>query len=123
MINSKIFGDGRGFFSESFNQAKFKVAIGRLVNFVQDIHSKSVKHVLRGLNYHIQQTQDKLVSVVLSNMAKFFNKITDYWSPEFERSIAWNDPRIEIKWPFSGEASLSSKDKLAGTLANAEQFA
>ena len=41
MIEPKVFGDERGFFFESFNQAKFEAAIGRQVNFVQDNHSKS----------------------------------------------------------------------------------
>ena len=59
-----MFGDERGFFFESFNQAKFEAAIGRQVSFVQDNHSKSVKNVLRGLHYQIQQPQAKLVRVV-----------------------------------------------------------
>ena len=64
MIEPKVFGDERGFFFESFNQAKFEAAIGRQVNFVQDNHSKSAKHVLRGLHYQINQPQGKLVRVV-----------------------------------------------------------
>ena len=64
MIEPKVFGDERGFFFESFNQAKFEEAIGRQVHFVQDNHSKSVKNVLRGLHYQIQQPQGKLVRVV-----------------------------------------------------------
>jgi dTDP-4-dehydrorhamnose 3,5-epimerase len=59
-----VFGDDRGFFFESFNQAKFEAAIGRPVSFVQDNHSRSVKNVLRGLHYQIQQPQGKLVRVV-----------------------------------------------------------
>ena len=47
VIEPKMFGDERGFFFESFNQAKFEAAIGRQVSFVQDNHSKSVKNVLR----------------------------------------------------------------------------
>jgi dTDP-4-dehydrorhamnose 3,5-epimerase len=64
VIEPKVFGDERGFFFESFNQAKFEAAIGRQVHFVQDNHSKSVKNVLRGLHYQIQQPQGKLVRVV-----------------------------------------------------------
>jgi len=60
----KVFGDDRGFFFESFTQAKFEMAIGRHVTFVQDNHSRSVKNVLRGLHYQIQQPQGKLVRVV-----------------------------------------------------------
>jgi dTDP-4-dehydrorhamnose 3,5-epimerase len=64
LLEPKVFGDDRGFFFESFNQAKFEAAIGRKVNFVQDNHSRSVKNVLRGLHYQIQQPQGKLVRVV-----------------------------------------------------------
>ena len=64
IIEPKVFGDERGFFFESFNQARFEQAIGKSVQFVQDNHSRSAKHVLRGLHYQIQQPQGKLVRVV-----------------------------------------------------------
>ncbi len=64
LFEPRVFGDERGFFFESFNQAKFEAAIGRKVNFVQDNHSRSVRNVLRGLHYQIQQPQGKLVRVV-----------------------------------------------------------
>lgn len=64
LIEPKVFGDERGFFFESFNQARFEETIGRKINFVQDNHSRSVKNVLRGLHYQIQQPQGKLVRVV-----------------------------------------------------------
>ena len=64
LLEPKVFGDDRGFFFESFNQAKFEGAIGRSVTFVQDNHSRSVKQVLRGLHYQIQKTQGKLVRVI-----------------------------------------------------------
>ncbi|ANX03826.1 dTDP-4-dehydrorhamnose 3,5-epimerase [Immundisolibacter cernigliae] len=64
LIEPKVFGDERGFFFESFNQAQFEAAIGKPVQFVQDNHSRSAKNVLRGLHYQIQQPQGKLVRVV-----------------------------------------------------------
>lgn len=64
LFEPKVFGDDRGFFFESFNQAHFEQAVGRPVQFVQDNHSRSVKNVLRGLHYQIQQPQGKLVRVV-----------------------------------------------------------
>ena len=64
VIEPKVFGDARGFFYESFNQKAFDEAVGRHVEFVQDNHSRSVKGVLRGLHYQIQQAQGKLVRVV-----------------------------------------------------------
>ena len=60
--------------------------------------------------------------VVLSDNAEFLYKTTDYWAPEFERSILWNDPAIGIDWPFDGEPLLSGKDKVATLLANADVF-
>ncbi len=64
LIEPKVFGDERGFFFESFNQVWFEEAVGKKINFVQDNHSRSVKNVLRGLHYQIQQSQGKLVRVV-----------------------------------------------------------
>lgn len=64
LFEPKVFGDDRGFFFESFNQAQFDAAVGRPVNFVQDNHSRSARNVLRGLHYQIQQAQGKLVRVV-----------------------------------------------------------
>ena len=64
LIEPKVFGDARGFFFESFNQKAFNEATGTNHQFVQDNHSRSAKHVLRGLHYQIQQPQGKLVRVV-----------------------------------------------------------
>lgn len=159
LLEPKIFGDDRGFFFESFNARVFAQATGLNVTFVQDNHSKSARHVLRGLHYQTQQAQGKLVRVVagevfdvvadvrpdsptygqwvgeilsaqnqrqmwvppglahgflvLSESAEFLYKTTDYYAPEFERCIAWNDKKINIDWPLSGATpSLSAKDAL-----------
>jgi len=169
IIEPKVFGDARGFFYESFNQRRFNELVGREVEFVQDNHSRSARHVLRGLHYQIQQAQGKLVRVVqgtvydvavdlrrssptfgqhvgvelsaenkrmfwipegfahgfvvLSESAEFLYKTTDYWAPEFERSLAWNDPALAIDWPISEAPALSAKDQQAKLLAEAECFA
>jgi len=60
--------------------------------------------------------------VVISETAEFLYKTTDYWAPEFERSIAWNDPAIGIQWPIQGQPSLSAKDQQAKLLSEAEHF-
>jgi len=60
--------------------------------------------------------------LVLSDSADFLYKTTDYYAPEFERSILWNDPTIGIQWPLDGEPQLSTKDKVALPLAQAEIF-
>jgi len=62
--------------------------------------------------------------VVTSDNAEFLYKTTDYWAPEFERAILWNDPAIGITWPPMDAAPLlSGKDQAAALLANAEVFA
>ena len=158
LIEPKVFGDERGFFFESFNQQTFNAATGLDVQFVQDNHSKSVRHVLRGLHYQLPpKAQGKLVRavvgevfdvavdlrqgspsfgqwvgerlsaenkrqmwippgfahgfLVLSETAEFLYKTTDYYAPECERCIVWDDPALAIDWPLAGAAvSLSAKD-------------
>lgn len=61
--------------------------------------------------------------LVTSDNAEFLYKTTDYWAPEFERSILWNDPAIGIDWPLDGDPLLSDKDKAATLLVNADVFA
>ncbi len=60
--------------------------------------------------------------MTLSDSAEFLYKTTDYWAPEFERSIAWNDPALGIAWPLDGEPALSKKDQRGVLLAEAECF-
>lgn len=168
ILEPKVFGDDRGFFYESFNQRRFRELTGVDANFVQDNHSKSARHVLRGLHYQIRQPQGKLVRVVAgevfdvavdirrdsptfgkwagvtlsaennrqiwippgfahgfvvtSEAAEFLYKTTDYWAPEHERCLAWNDPAIGIAWPIDAEPLLSGKDQLGKLLADAELF-
>jgi dTDP-4-dehydrorhamnose 3,5-epimerase len=62
--------------------------------------------------------------VTLSDGAEFLYKTTDYWAPEHERAILWNDPAIGIEWPALDTAPLlSGKDQAAVLLADAEVFA
>jgi dTDP-4-dehydrorhamnose 3,5-epimerase len=63
ILEPKIFGDDRGFFFESYNKKTF-TKVGITAEFVQDNHSRSVRNVLRGLHYQIQQPQGKLVRVI-----------------------------------------------------------
>ena len=170
LIEPKVFGDERGFFYESFNQAAFNEATGLDVTFVQDNHSKSAQNVLRGLHYQLPpKAQGKLVRVlvgevfdvavdirknsptfgrwvgerlsaankrqmwipsgfahgfvVLSESAEFLYKTTNYYAPECERSISWNDPALRIEWPLTGEPLLSGKDERAPLFADLETIA
>ena len=170
VLEPRVFGDDRGFFFESYNERRFTELTGVKAQFVQDNHSRSVKGVLRGLHYQIQQSQGKLVRasagavydvavdirkasptfgqwfgielsaenkrqmwippgfahgfMVISDAAEFLYKTTDYWAPEHERAILWNDPAIGIAWPVLEAAPLlSGKDQTAALLADAEVFA
>lgn len=156
LIEPKVFGDHRGFFLETYHQARYRDA-GIAMTFVQDNHSRSRRGVLRGLHYQLEQPQGKLVSVmcgqvfdvavdirrgspnfgrwagvvlddvsrrqlyvppgfahgflVLSEEVDFVYKCTDYYHPQSENGIAWDDPDIGIEWPDL-DVVLSDKDRL-----------
>ncbi len=60
---------------------------------------------------------------VLSDSADFLYKTTDYYAPEFECSLIWNDPTIGIEWPLNTQPIISAKDVQGNKLADAEVFA
>jgi dTDP-4-dehydrorhamnose 3,5-epimerase len=168
ILEPRIFSDPRGFFFESFNERRFAELTGLAVDFVQDNHSLSEQNVLRGLHYQVQQTQGKLLRVVVgevfdvavdlrrssphfgrwtgvtlsaqnkrqlwippgfangflvtSEHAEYLYKTTDYWAPQHERCIKWDDPEIGIKWPLHGTPIFSAKDAAGLALKNAEIF-
>ena len=62
--------------------------------------------------------------LVTSDSADFLYKTTDYYAPQFERSLAWNDPTVGVEWPLAGTApQLSAKDVAGKPLAECETFA
>jgi len=61
--------------------------------------------------------------VVLSDTAEFLYKTTDYWHPEHERCIRWDDPALAIDWRLPTSPSLSGKDAQGKAFAEAELFA
>ena len=60
--------------------------------------------------------------VVTSDTAEFLYKTTDYWYPEHERSLLWNDPTVGVEWPLTAEPQLAAKDATGKALAEAEVF-
>jgi dTDP-4-dehydrorhamnose 3,5-epimerase len=61
--------------------------------------------------------------LVLSETADFLYKTTEYWFPEHDRSLAWNDPAVGIDWPLGGAAPvLAAKDASASRLADADLY-
>ncbi|WP_295764509.1 dTDP-4-dehydrorhamnose 3,5-epimerase [Undibacterium sp.] len=60
--------------------------------------------------------------LVTSDQAEFLYKTTDYWAPEHERCLRWDDPSIGIIWPLSGDPIVSAKDQQGKLLADTEIF-
>ena len=159
ILEPRVFGDARGYFFESWNEAAY-AEVGITCRFVQDNESCSRFGVLRGLHWQAApHTQAKLVRVirgavldvavdiragsptfgkwhgevlsgenrrqfyipkgfahgfyVLSDRAVFSYKCSDFYHPEDESGLAYNDPQIGIRWPFAEgeEPKLSEKDR------------
>ncbi|MBN1378891.1 MAG: dTDP-4-dehydrorhamnose 3,5-epimerase [Gammaproteobacteria bacterium] len=60
--------------------------------------------------------------LVLSDATEFLYKTTDYYAPEHERCISWDDPELAIAWPIAGKPCLSAKDQAGVSFGNAEVF-
>ncbi len=157
IIETKAYGDERGYFMETYNKQAFDEA-GLVYDFVQDNQSKSSKGVLRGLHFQKNHPQAKLVRVlegevfdvavdlrkdspsygqwvgerlsaenkkqlmiprgfahgflVLSDKATFAYKCDDFYHPEDEGGIPYNDDTVNIDWPtVDCELVLSEKDQ------------
>ncbi len=169
ILEPRVLADSRGSFFESYNLQQLDTATGREIRFVQDNHSTSARHVIRGLHYQVTRPQAKLVRVVagevfdvavdlrrssptfgrwvgavlsaenrkqvwipegfghgfltLSDHADVVYKTTDYYAPDCERTIRWDDPTLRITWPITGPPILSAKDAAGQLLADAEVFA
>lgn len=163
IIEPTVFGDGRGYFMETYHYQEFKEA-GLDMVFVQDNQSKSRRGVLRGLHFQRTRPQGKLVRVVsgevfdvavdlrrgsatygrwtgallsaenkrqfyvprgfahgfvvLSEEAEFAYKCDEFYHPEDEGGILYNDPDIGIEWPVPPGTPLllSEKDQKHPTL-------
>lgn len=59
---------------------------------------------------------------VTSESAEFLYKTTDYWSPEFERSLLWNDPALKVEWPLTAEPTLAAKDAAGSPFEFCQKF-
>ena len=169
LIKPRLYGDARGFFFESWHQQRFTDA-GIDARFVQDNHSHSTLHTLRGLHFQIQHPQGKLMQVIrgevfdvavdlrrsspsfgqwvgvvlsasnhhmlwvpsgfahgylaLSDEIDFLYKCTDFYAPEHERAIRWDDAEIGVQWPLPTDIlpTLSTKDVAAPSLKDSETY-
>lgn len=166
ILEPQVFGDHRGWFMESWSEAKMEEA-SLHYNFVQDNHSYSAeKGTLRGLHFQKgEDSQAKLVRcgkgavldvavdlrvgsptykmwvavelsaenkrqlliprgfahgfLTLTDDVEFLYKADNYYAPQSDRSIAWNDPEIAVKWGIE-HPILSEKDANAPTLAESD---
>jgi dTDP-4-dehydrorhamnose 3,5-epimerase len=59
---------------------------------------------------------------VLSETVHVLYKATDFYAPEYERTLAWNDPQLRIDWELDGEPIVSAKDQLGGAFRDVEGF-
>jgi dTDP-4-dehydrorhamnose 3,5-epimerase len=167
VLEPKIFKDDRGFFFESYNERVLK-GLGIPGPFVQDNQSFSLRDVVRGIHYQVEQAQGKLIRcisgeifdvavdlrrhsptfgqwvgetlsgdnrrmlwipagfghafMVLSETAEVLYKATDFYAPQHERTILWNDPTLKIDWPHQAQAILSPKDLAGSTLDQAKVY-
>jgi dTDP-4-dehydrorhamnose 3,5-epimerase len=158
VIAPRIFTDDRGTFSETFNEAQFRLSSGLNITFVQDNESISKKNVFRGFHFQVPpKSQAKLVRVVKgaiidfaidirksspqfgkvfsielndTNKLNFFipegyahgflsleentivnYKCSQYYSPDSERCLTFNDSDLEITWPVDlNDLIISNKD-------------
>ncbi|KUJ72474.1 dTDP-4-dehydrorhamnose 3,5-epimerase [Thiomicrospira sp. WB1] len=157
-IEPKVFGDARGYFSETFRLDLLEQKLGHSISFVQDNESFSQRGVLRGLHYQAPPfAQTKLVRVlqgrvldvavdlrqnsptfgqsvgvelsgenkkqlfipqgfahgfvVLSQQARFSYKVDNYYAPNHDKGLAWDDPDLCIDWQLPvDDIQLSQKD-------------
>ena len=169
LMRPRVLTDARGYFLESWNERVFAEA-GLGVRFVQDNHSHSARHVLRGLHYQCEQAQGKLVRVVsgtirdvvvdlrrssqsfgrwlafelsaenflelwvppgfahgilaLSESVDVLYRCTDFYAPQFERTIRWDDADLAIDWglPPNVVPLVSPKDLQGVGFRDADTF-
>lgn len=107
-----------------------RVLAGSIYDVAVDIRRSSptfrqwVGRTLTDQNHHSMWVPEGFAHgfIVLSDSADVAYKTTDYYAPEHERSIAWNDPELAVKWPLDGEPLVSERDSVAASFAEAELF-
>ena len=92
---------------------KSSPTFGRWVGFTLSAENKRIMWIPEGFAHGF---------LVLSDFAEFLYKTTDYWAPEYERTIIWNDSDLGIRWPLKVPPVLSSKDCDGSGFKSAECF-
>jgi dTDP-4-dehydrorhamnose 3,5-epimerase len=169
VIKPQVHEDKRGYLYESFNQTIFNKQLKNDIHFIQDVHSYSKQHTLRGLHYQLPpKAQAKLIRVikgqifdvaidlrkhsssfgswvgqilseknnlqmwipegfangflVLSEDAEVVYKVTEFYSPDYERCIIWNDQALNIHWPIKNQPLISDRDLSGKSFKDAEVY-
>jgi dTDP-4-dehydrorhamnose 3,5-epimerase len=109
-----------------------RVVTGAVFDVAVDLRQSSrtfgrwVGAILSEENHHILWVPPGFAHgfVVLSDCAHFLYRCTDFWAPEYERSILWNDADLEVKWPIPAgvEPLVSPKDACARRFRDAQYF-
>jgi dTDP-4-dehydrorhamnose 3,5-epimerase len=107
-----------------------RAVTGEIYDVVVDVRRKSPTFG-KWVGHHLSAENKNMLWIppgfahgfaVLSDYADFLYKTTDYWAPQHERTLLWNDPDLGINWPLAGEPILADKDRAGKRLAEAEVF-
>ena len=123
VIEPSVHGDQRGYFMETYNQKDMEEA-GLTMKFVQDNQSGATYGKWYGIELSEENKKQFYIPegfahgfLVLSDQAEFCYKCTDFYHPDDEGGIAWNDPTINVAWPeLDVPYRMSEKDKKWGRL-------
>jgi len=108
-----------------------RVVAGEVFDVVVDLRRSSPTFA-RWEGHHLSAEKKNMLWIpagfahgfaVLSDYADFLYKTTDYWAPQHERTLLWNDPDLAIAWPLAGAPILAAKDQAGKRLSEAEVFA
>lgn len=107
-----------------------RVASGEVFDVVVDLRASSPTFA-RSVGVRLSADDRRMLWVppgfahgflVLSEYADFLYKTTDYWFPEHERTLLWNDPALLIDWPLAGPPTVAAKDAVGKLLAQADLY-
>jgi len=107
-----------------------RVVAGEVYDVAVDLR-RSSKSFGKWVGFHLSAESKRIAWIpagfahgflVTSERAEFLYKTTDYYAPEHERTIAWNDSDLAITWPLAGEPVLNEKDRTAPRLRDAEVY-
>ncbi|MCC7327020.1 MAG: dTDP-4-dehydrorhamnose 3,5-epimerase [Burkholderiales bacterium] len=108
-----------------------RVVSGEVFDVAVDLRRSSA-HFGKSMNCVLSAANKRMLWVppgfahgflVLSDEAEFLYKTTDYWAPEHERTLLWNDPALGLAWPLDGAPTLAPKDAAGVVLAAADTYA